>query len=93
MLSSASSTILNRLAPDRLRLPHAFNRIGDEVDKMEERLGRLDAAREAIWRSDRRKTAAKGFARMQRNQIGLKPLITKESAKWPISRRSMISEA
>ena len=31
---------LNRLAPDRLRLPRAFNRIGDEVDKMEERLGR-----------------------------------------------------
>ena len=39
---------LNRLAPDRLRLPRAFNRIGDEVDKMEERLGRLDAAREAL---------------------------------------------
>lgn len=39
---------LNRLAPDRLRLPRAFDRIGDEADKMEERLGRLDAAREAL---------------------------------------------
>ena len=39
---------LNRLAPDRLRLKAAFQRVGDEVDKMEERLGRLDAAREAL---------------------------------------------
>ena len=39
---------LNRLAPDRLRLKPAFQRIGDEVDNMEERLGRLDAAREAL---------------------------------------------
>ena len=39
---------LNRLAPDRLRLKAAFQRIGDEVDKMEDRLGRLDAAREAL---------------------------------------------
>jgi hypothetical protein len=39
---------LNRLAPDRLRLKAAFQRVGGEVDKMEERLGRLDAAREAL---------------------------------------------
>ncbi len=39
---------LNRLAPDRLRLKAAFQRVGDEVDKMEDRLGRLDAAREAL---------------------------------------------
>lgn len=39
---------LNRLAPDRLRLKPAFQRIGDEVDKMEEKLERLDAAREAL---------------------------------------------
>ena len=39
---------LNRLAPDRLRLPRAFHRVGDEVDKMAERLDRLDAAREAL---------------------------------------------
>jgi hypothetical protein len=39
---------LNRLAPDRLRLKAAFQRVGDDVDKMEDRLGRLDAAREAL---------------------------------------------
>ena len=39
---------LNRLAPDRLRLKPAFQRVGDEVDKMEEKLERLDAAREAL---------------------------------------------
>jgi hypothetical protein len=39
---------LNRLAPDRLRLRAMFQRVGDEVDKMEDRLGRLDAAREAL---------------------------------------------
>ena len=39
---------LNRLAPDRLRLKAAFHRVGDEVDTMEDRLGRLDAAREAL---------------------------------------------
>ena len=39
---------LNRLAPDRLRLKAVFQRVGDEVDKMEDRLGRLDAAREAL---------------------------------------------
>jgi hypothetical protein len=39
---------LNRLAPDRLRLKAAFQRVGDEVDKMEDRLSRLDAAREAL---------------------------------------------
>ena len=39
---------LNRLAPDRLRLKATFQGIGDEVDTMEDRLGRLDAAREAL---------------------------------------------
>jgi hypothetical protein len=39
---------LNRLAPDRLRLSVPFMGIGREVDTMEERLGRLDAAREAL---------------------------------------------
>ena len=39
---------LSRLAPDRLRLKPTFQRVGDEVDKMEDRLGRLDAAREAL---------------------------------------------
>jgi len=39
---------LNRIAPERLRLKAAYQRIGDEVDTMEDRLGRLDAAREAL---------------------------------------------
>ena len=39
---------LNRLAPDRLRLKAAFQGVGDDVDKMEDRLGRLDEAREAL---------------------------------------------
>jgi len=39
---------LNRLAPDRLRLKAAHQRIGDEAETMEDRLGRLDAAREAL---------------------------------------------
>jgi len=39
---------LNRLAPDRLRLKSPWLRVGDEVDKMAERLDRLDAARETL---------------------------------------------
>jgi hypothetical protein len=39
---------LNRLAPDRLRLKATFQQVGDEVEKMEERLNRLDAAREVL---------------------------------------------
>jgi hypothetical protein len=39
---------LNRLAPERLRLRATFQKAGGEVDKMAERLGRLDAAREAL---------------------------------------------
>jgi hypothetical protein len=39
---------LNRLAPDRLWLKPEYRRHGDEVEAMEDRLGRLDAAREAL---------------------------------------------
>ena len=39
---------LNRLAPERLKLKAVLQRIGGEVGRMEERLGRLDAAREAL---------------------------------------------
>jgi hypothetical protein len=39
---------LSRLAPDRLRLNVPFQGLGREVDAMEDRLGRLDAAREAL---------------------------------------------
>ena len=39
---------LNRLAPDRLRLDAVFQGMGGEADRMEDRPGRLDAAREAL---------------------------------------------
>jgi hypothetical protein len=63
-----------------------FQRGGDEVSKMEDKLGRLDAAREALA-FRRRKAARWGCARTQRNETGAKPLITKETAKWLIQRR------
>src|SRR5271154_796458 len=53
---------LNRLAPERLRLKAAGLRIGDEVDKMTERLDRLDAAREALALKD-----AEGAPRRRQN--------------------------
>jgi hypothetical protein len=40
--------LLNRLAPDRLRLREATFRFEADVDTMAERLGRLDAARETL---------------------------------------------
>ncbi len=43
---------LNRLAPERLRLKATALRVGDETDKMAERLDRLDAAREALASRD-----------------------------------------
>ncbi len=41
---------LNRVAPDRLWLKPDYQRVGGEVDTMEEKLERLDAAREALER-------------------------------------------
>jgi hypothetical protein len=43
---------LNRLAPDRLRLREATFRFETDVDKMAERLDRLEAAREALVLKD-----------------------------------------
>ena len=51
---------------------------------MEDKLGGLDAAREAPLRQA--KAACQGCARAQRNETGLKPLITKETAKRLIQR-------
>ena len=59
---------------------------------MEDRLGRLDAAREALALRQA-ETAASAAARMRRNEMGRKPLISHKTAKWLIRRRSMISEA
>ena len=80
---------LNRLAPDRLRLKAAFHRVGDEVDKMEDRLGRLDAAREALAV---RQAARPGFARMQRNEIGPQAIDNKRNREMTDSQPPMISE-
>ena len=74
---------LNRLAPDRLQLKAAFQRVGGEVERMEDRLGRLGAAREALARP---KSSRKRGARTRRNETGFKPLITKETAKRLIQR-------
>jgi hypothetical protein len=83
---------LNRLAPDRLRLKAAFQRVGDEVDKMEDRLGRLDAAREAL--ALRRpemapKTLRANAAKRNRPQA----LDNKENREMADSAPAMISEA
>jgi hypothetical protein len=83
---------LNRLAPDRLRLPRAFNRTGDEVDTMEERLGRLDAAREALARKQDEaagKAAHEKTAKRNRPQV----LDIKGNPETADSAPPMISEA
>ena len=84
MRTSASSSISTASRP--IACGAAFQRVGDEVDKMEERLGRLDAAREALALRQT-ESSRKGGARTQRNEIGLKPLITQETAKRLIQRR------
>ena len=59
---------LNRLAPDRLRLRAAGFRFGEDVDKMAERLHRLDAAREALAFRD-----AEGGPRRRDERGAIKP--------------------
>jgi hypothetical protein len=54
---------LNRLAPERLRLKATALRVGDETDKMAERLDRLDAARDALALRD-----AEGGLRRRENE-------------------------
>jgi hypothetical protein len=83
---------LNRLAPDRLRLKAAFQRVGDEVDKMEDRLGRLDAAREALALRQAEtapKTLRANAAKRNRPQA----LDNKGNGEMADSRPTMISEA
>ena len=83
---------LNRLAPDRLRLKAAFQRVGGEVDKMEDRLGRLDAAREAlaVRQAERGPQAFRENA-AKRNRP--QPLDIKENPEMADSAPSIISEA
>jgi hypothetical protein len=83
---------LNRLPPDRLRLKAAFQRVGDEVDMMEDRLGRLDAAREALASRE----AESGPRRLHANAAKRnrpQALDNKESRETADSAPSMISEA
>jgi hypothetical protein len=80
---------LNRLAPDRLRLKAAFQRVGDEVDKMEDRLGRLDAAREAL----ELRQAAPGLRENAAKRNRPQALDNKRNREMADSAVSMISEA
>jgi hypothetical protein len=67
---------------ERLRPEAAFQRLDGEVDKMEEQVA--STRRSSRWRSDKPKRPRKHCARTRRNQIGLNPLKTKETAKWLI---------
>jgi hypothetical protein len=80
---------VNRLAPDRLRLKAAHQRIGDEVEKMEDRLGRLDAAREALALRQASPGLRANAAKRNRPQA----LDNKENRETADSAPSMISEA
>jgi hypothetical protein len=76
---------LNRLAPERLRLKAAFQRIGDEVDKMEGRLGRLDAAREALALRQA-ENGSRGLRENAAKRNRPQALDNKGTEKWLIQR-------
>jgi hypothetical protein len=80
---------LNRLAPDRLRLNVAFQGIGREVDTMEDRLGRLDAAREALAF----RQASTGSRENSAKRNGAQAIENTENREMADSQASMISEA
>jgi hypothetical protein len=83
---------LSRLAPDRLRLKPTFQRVGDEVDKMEDRLGRLDAAREALALRQAKtvqKAPRENAAKRKRPQ----PLDNKQNGEMADSPPQIFSEA
>ena len=82
---------LNRLAPDRLRLKATFERFNDEVDQMEDRLGRLDAAREALALRQA-ETAAKATPENATKRNGPQPLDLKQNGEMADLPRLMISE-
>jgi hypothetical protein len=83
---------LNRLAPDRLRLRAMIQRVGDEVDTMEDRLGRLDAAREALALRQA-KTAEKGPGENPAKRKRRQALDIKRNGEMADSPPPMISEA
>jgi hypothetical protein len=79
---------LNRLAPDRLRLKAAHQRIGDEVENMEDRLGRLDAAREALAL----RQASSGLRENSAKRNGAQALDITQNREMADSAPSMITE-
>ncbi len=83
---------LNRLAPDRLRLKAVYQRVGDEVDKMEERLSRLDASREALA-FRQAKTVTKPAAEKTAKRKPPQVIDIKENREIADSAPPMISEA
>ena len=83
---------LNRLAPDRLRLKATFQQVGDEVDKMEDRLGRLDAAREVLTLRQP-KTAAKAPIEKTAKRKRPQTLDNSQNREMADSPPPMISEA
>jgi hypothetical protein len=83
---------LNRLAPDRLRLKAMFQRVGDEVDKMEDKLGRLDAAREALALRQA-KTAEKSSGENPAKRKRPQALDNKRNGEMADSPPLIISEA
>jgi hypothetical protein len=83
---------LNRLAPDRLWLKGVYQRVGDEVDNMEDRLGRLDAAREVLALRQT-KTAEKGPRENPAKRKRRQALDNKENREMADSPPPMISEA
>jgi hypothetical protein len=80
---------LNRLAPDRLRLNVPFQGIGREVDTMEDRLGRLDAAREALAV----RQTSPGLRANSAKRNGAQALENTGNGETADSPPSMISEA
>src|ERR1700722_4852508 len=82
----------NRPAPAPLRLKAAFQRVGDEVDKMEDRLGRLDAAREALA-GRQAEGGPSGFRENAAKRNRPQALDNKRNREIADSAESMISEA
>jgi hypothetical protein len=79
---------LYRRPAERLRPKAAFERLGGEVNKMDERVA--STRRASRWCSDKPERPRKHCARTRRNQIGPKPLKTKETAKRLIQRPQLI---
>jgi hypothetical protein len=81
-------TLLNRIAPDRLRLTVPFQSVTRQVDMMEDRLARLDAAREALAL----RHASEKLRENSAKRNGLQALDIAQNREMPDSPPLMISE-